>query len=166
MSSHASPGWWLNYWEITKCVGAVFSYLSCLAKRAKKGRNHFITDWIHCPVQRVSWRELTWVLCSVMSFRTPSIDNGLQELDCLLTVEAMTLTPSVRDVTWKRPLKVRNLKPLNLCVIFFTLACERIFIKTHRIESRCVIGPEHLLFAGASLHLSARKFYRLGQWWG
>ena len=25
-----------------------------------------------------------------------------------------------------------------------------------------VIGPEHILFAGESLHRSARKFYRLG----
>ena len=29
-----------------------------------------------------------------------------------------------------------------------------------------VIGPENILFAGTSLHLSARKFYRLGQWRG
>ena len=26
-----------------------------------------------------------------------------------------------------------------------------------------VIGPENILFAGASVHLSARKLYRLGQ---
>ena len=26
-----------------------------------------------------------------------------------------------------------------------------------------VIGPENMLFAGASVHLSAQKFYRLGQ---
>ena len=28
-------------------------------------------------------------------------------------------------------------------VFFFALACERIFIKTHSTESRCVIGPEN-----------------------
>ena len=33
-------------------------------------------------------------------------------------------------------------------------------------ESRSVIGPENILFAGASLHHSARKFYMLGQWRG
>ena len=44
---------------------------------------------------------------------------------------------------------------------FFALACQRIFIKTGSIENRCVIGPETILFAGASVHLSARKFYRL-----
>ena len=33
----------------------------------------------------------------------------------------------------------------------------------HSIESRCVIGAENILFAGASVYFSARKFYRLGQ---
>ena len=37
------------------------------------------------------------------------------------------------------------------------------FMKTHSIESRCVIGPETILFAGSSLHMTARKLYRLGQ---
>ena len=40
---------------------------------------------------------------------------------------------------------------------------ERTFIQMHSIESRCVIGPKHTLFASASVHHSARKFYRLGQ---
>ena len=59
-------------------------------------------------------------------------------------------------------------------VFFFALAGERIFIKTFSIESRCVIGPENILFAGVigpenilfageSLDLSARKSYKLGQ---
>ena len=30
-------------------------------------------------------------------------------------------------------------------------------------ESRWVTGPENILFAGAFVHLSAWKFYRLGQ---
>ena len=54
------------------------------------------------------------------------------------------------------------MKPFSLIVFIFSLACERIFIKTHSIKRRCAIGPENLLFAGASVHLSARKFYRLG----
>ena len=60
------------------------------------------------------------------------------------------LTPSLqwRHLTRKRSVKVRNLKPLSLCVFFFALACERIFIKMHSIESRSV------LFACASVHLS------------
>ena len=34
---------------------------------------------------------------------------------------------------------MQNLKPLRLFVFFFAMACERIFIKTHSIESGCVI---------------------------
>ena len=59
----------------------------------------------------------------------------------------------------KRPVKLRNLKPFSLFVFFFTLACERIFIKTH---SRRVVGLENTLFAAMSVHLSAQTFYRLG----
>ena len=33
---------------------------------------------------------------------------------------------------------------LTLFVSFFVLACERIFIKTHSIKNRCVIGPENM----------------------
>jgi len=56
--------------------------------------------------------------------------------------------------------KFETLEPF---VFFLTLARERSFIKTHSIESRCVIGPENILFAGASVHLSAQKLYMLGQ---
>ena len=35
-------------------------------------------------------------------------------------------------------------------------------MKPHSIERRCAIGPENVLFAGASVHLSAQKLYRLG----
>ena len=37
----------------------------------------------------------------------------------------------------KRPIKVRNSKPLSLFVFFLALARERIFIQTHSIERRC-----------------------------
>ena len=57
-------------------------------------------------------------------------------------------------------------KTSSLFVFFFALACERIFIKMHSAESRCVVGPENILFAGVSVHLSDQKFYRLGQWRG
>ena len=55
---------------------------------------------------------------------------------------------------------IKHLKPLSLCVFFFTQACERIFIKMHSIESRCVKGPENILSAGTSLHLSAQKIWQ------
>ena len=59
----------------------------------------------------------------------------------------------------------RNAKydTLSPFVFLFGLACERILIKTHSTESICVKGPKNILFAGASVHLSARKFHRLGQ---
>jgi len=40
----------------------------------------------------------------------------------------------------------------------------RIELKTYSTESRCVIGTGNKLFAGASVHLWARTFYRPGQW--
>ena len=73
------------------------------------------------------------------------------------------LTPSLPCCHLKKTpesAKFETLKPFRL---LFALACERIFIKTHSVESRYVIGPENIQFAGASVHLSARKFYRLGQ---
>ena len=45
---------------------------------------------------------------------------------------------------------MRNLKPLSLFVFFCASACEWIFIKTHIIESRCVIGPGNILRASFS----------------
>jgi len=72
------------------------------------------------------------------------------------------------DAIWKRQQQqqMRNLKSFSLFVVFFALACDRILMKTHNIENRCVVGPENRLFVGASVHLSARTFYRLGQWRG
>ena len=49
---------------------------------------------------------------------------------------------------------------------FSAQACEKSFITMHSIESRCVTGPENILFADMSLHFSAQKLYRLGQWRG
>ena len=59
----------------------------------------------------------------------------------------------------------KSVKPetLRICVFFFTLSRERIFIKAHGIKSRCVEGPENILFVSASVDLSARKFYWLRQ---
>ena len=62
---------------------------------------------------------------------------------------------------WKRPMEVQNLKPLSLFVFLFTLACERISIKHTELKIE-VTGLENILFAGASVHHSAQKFYRLG----
>ena len=77
------------------------------------------------------------------------------------------LTSSLPLCHSKRPIKVRNSKPLNLFHYFFALACERIFIKTHSTEKRfCYKTGKYTVFWGASVYLSDRKFYTMGQWRG
>ena len=82
-----------------------------------------------------------------------------------LVYHAMPLTPSLPWCHLKTTHKSEKFETICLFVFFFALGCERIFIKTHSIDID-VIGPENILFAGASAHLSARKFYMLGQWRG
>ena len=85
-----------------------------------------------------------------------------------------------------------NLKPLSLFLLFFALACERVFIKTHSIESRChrtgkytlcwrvrasfstgilqagaVKGLNHWLSLSSALaHQAQRRWRGLGGWGG
>ena len=57
-----------------------------------------------------------------------------------------------------------NAKFETLKHFFFSLASERKGLSPKRIALNLdAIGPENILFAGASVHLSARKFYILGQ---
>ena len=68
----------------------------------------------------------------------------------------MCLTPSLpwcHLKTTNKNAKFKTLQPLNF-VFFFALACERIFIKTHTIESRCDMEPETppTPVAGISVH--------------
>ena len=72
------------------------------------------------------------------------------------------LTPSLPWCHLQRTsnsMKYETLKPF---IYVFARAWERIFIKTLSTEGRCVTGPENVLFAGASVHLSARKCLRRG----
>ena len=80
--------------------------------------------------------------------------------------KASLLTPSLPWCHLKTTNKSAKFEILTSFCCCFALACERLCIKTHGIESRWVTGPENILFAGASVHLSARTFYRLGQWRG
>ena len=73
----------------------------------------------------------------------------------------MILPIHCRDVIWKRPIKVQILKPLTVSVFFFALPCERISSK-HMALRVDVTGQDNVLFACASLPLSARKFYSEG----
>ena len=43
------------------------------------------------------------------------------------------------------------------------MACERIFIKMHNIESRCDIEPESRLSAGMSVHFEPGNFTGWGR---
>ena len=97
-------------------------------------------------------------------WRVPTCTPTKQEEDSATSAYACVDPQPLHchNVTWKRPILVRNLKPLSFS-FFSALTCERIFIKTHSIESRWVRGPEHILFTGASVNLSNRTFYRLGQ---
>ena len=54
------------------------------------------------------------------------------------------------------------MKPLGLFPFIFAPACEGIFIKTHSVDNRRVIGPENTPFAGECVHFPDRKFYMLG----
>ena len=55
-------------------------------------------------------------------------------------------------------MKVPDWKLLSICVFFFVLAYERIFIKTHSIESRLLQDPENTLFTGVSVFFRPGKF--------
>ena len=76
---------------------------------------------------------------------------------------AGTLTPSLpwchlKTTHHKGAKLFENHQPFLLSL---APACERIFVKMHSTENRCVIRPENILFVRASGHLSARKCYRL-----
>ena len=60
---------------------------------------------------------------------------------------------------------MHNLKPFSLSVFFFALACEKTFIKRYIALNGDLIGPENILFAGASMHFSARNFTDWGSEW-
>ena len=63
----------------------------------------------------------------------------------------------------KRSTKVQNLKPLTVSVLSFTLSYMKGFSWRHIPLKVDVTEAENNLFAGGSVHLSAQKFYRLGQ---
>ena len=62
----------------------------------------------------------------------------------------------------KRPLTVRNSKPISLSVFFYALECKRIFIKMHNIKIRYDTEAENTLFAGMSVHFQPGNFTSWG----
>ena len=65
-----------------------------------------------------------------------------------------TLTPSLPWYHLKTANGSRKFEIIKPFYEFYALACERIFIKTHTVEIRSVIGP-----SGTYVNLSALKFY-------
>ena len=101
---------------------------------------------------------LSLMLLSVHGIKPHTAYQGRPLL--LSNVAFINPATAVHLKTTSKSIKLKTIEPL---AFFVALACERIFIKTHSTESRCAIGPENILFAGASMHLSARTFYRQGQ---
>ena len=59
--------------------------------------------------------------------------------------------------------KSAKFETLNCFCLLFLHCHVKGFSLNHIALKVDVIGPENILFAGASMHLSAQKFYRLGQ---
>ena len=59
---------------------------------------------------------------------------------------------------WKRPKKVQHLKPVTFSVLFFALACERIFTETHSIESRCYRSGKYSVLQACACNLQHINF--------
>ena len=111
--------------------------------------------WVVHTFNYVSWRTSLWSFayaCTLTAFQ-----------DAFLAVNPFTATMSLENDQQK--CEIWNLWAFRR-LLFFALARERIFIKTYSVYRRCVTGPANVLFAGASVHLSARKSYRLGPWRG
>ena len=58
------------------------------------------------------------------------------------------------DVIWKQPIKAQHLKPLSLCVFFFTLACEKVSIKMHSTEKGCYRTGKYTVCRGVCTSFS------------
>ena len=88
---------------------------------------------------------------------------------CKRRVANIMLNPALTPLLPRYHLTNKRAKfetPKPFCLLFCNDMWKDFIIKTHSFESRCVIGPENILFAGASVPLSARQFYRPGLWRG
>ena len=174
------------------CRSKATQQFASRSAKAKLGCTCAVADGT-CPVRRMnalschgsSGSTRPWLLtvrsmetsCSSMLAKVSEIIRNKADCQTFQTKQKQKffvlfftyLTPSLPWCHWKQPIKLWNLKSLSLSqvsVFFFALAWERIFIKMHSMKSRCVIEQKNTLFAGASMHLSARKYCRPGQWRG
>ena len=86
-----------------------------------------------------------------------SKEVGKEDFKVCVLINPFTAVMSLE----KWPRKMQNCKALSLSVFFFALACERILIEMLIIESRCVTGPENILCAGMSMHLSLKGLKKI-----
>jgi len=70
-----------------------------------------------------------------------------------LMTESSFICWSINPFTAMMSLENDNSKPFSSFVFLFASACERMFIKTRSIESRCNTEPGNGLFAGMSVHI-------------
>ena len=102
----------------------------------------------------------------IRRFRPPT--SLATEVHCMCSITWYS-TSSLPCVTWNRAVKydIWNHLALLLSVLHWHVKVNIYIILWKRITLKIdVTGPENILFACASVHLSARKFYRLGQWRG
>ena len=118
-----------------------------------------------CVCERERESERASELCSAN--RVVYFCNFYQCLGLYSVLEIfLFLTPSLPWCHLKMTSKSVKLKLLEHFCFLFHSGTWKEFHKMHSIECGCVTGPKSRLFAGASMHLSAWKFYRLGQWRG
>ena len=73
------------------------------------------------------------------------------------------INPFTAMMSFETAIKVRNFKPLTFFFFFFFLHWQvKGFLSKCTALKIDVIRPENILFAGSSVHLLARTFYRLG----
>ena len=98
-----------------------------------------------------------------------------QTTGCVINPFTAVMSFQKQSMKVRQSIKVRNLKPFRLFILFLILIFifNFIFLNWHveGFSSKCialkvdgVVGPEYKLFASASAHFSARKLYRLS--WG
>ena len=101
---------------------------------------------------------------------SPAVANSLFPETLLIQLD-WALTPSLPWCHLKTIHKSAQFETLKLfSFLFFCLFFLHLHVKGFSSKRTAlkvgVAGPENVLFGGASVHLLARKFYRLGQWRG
>ena len=121
---------------------------------AMKGLNVDLYVYSSCTCNVLVYTGRVFYLCkkSAMQLKKPAPrirqlwERGVSQVQhrCLIT----HFNPLMSRCHLKTTSKSAKFETLNLFVFFFALARERVAIKLHSIESRFVVGPSNILFAG------------------